>query len=260
MMNLKGQVAVVTGGGRGMGKAAALRLAEDGAALVVIDVNGENARLVAEEIVKRGGEAIGLQVDVSNSDEVKKAFAKIDDRFGGRIDILVNAAGIQRVAGILEETEEVWDKLMAVNTKGTFLCCQEACKRMIPRRYGRIINFGSSAGLTGVVFMLSYSASKFGVIGFTQALALEVGKYGITVNAVCPGAVDTEMWRDTREGFAERTGVSAEDQLKQTAESIPLGRVGQVDDIAKVIRFLVSDDASYVTAQAISVCGGIHPH
>ena len=199
-MKFQGKVAVITGGGRGMGKTIALGFAGEGASVAILDINKENAQTTAEQIRKLGSKAVGIKVDVSNSKEVKNSF-EIIDREVGEVNILVNAAGIQRVASILDEEEEAWDKMMAVNTKGTFLCCKEACQRMIPKHYGKIINFGSAAALKGVGYMLSYSASKFGVIGFSQALAQEVGKYNINVNVVCPGCVNTDMWRETRKDF-----------------------------------------------------------
>ncbi|MBC7217195.1 MAG: SDR family oxidoreductase [Candidatus Caldatribacterium sp.] len=258
-MRFDGKVAVVTGGGRGMGKAVALLLAKEGASVAIFDILEEHAISVANEISSLGSKALSIRVDVSSPEEVRKAFLEVDQKLG-EVDILVNAAGIQRVASILDEDVASWNRVIDVNLTGTFLCCKEACKRMIPKRCGKIVNFGSAAGLVGVQCMLSYSASKFGVIGFTQALALEVGKYGINVNAVCPGCVDTDMWRETREGFARYTGKSPEEQFQETASSAPLGRVGNVDDIARVVAFLCSDDASYVTAQSISVCGGMRPH
>jgi meso-butanediol dehydrogenase/(S,S)-butanediol dehydrogenase/diacetyl reductase len=258
-MNFRGKLAVITGGGRGMGKAIALSLAKEGASVAILDINQENALTTAEQIERSGNKAIGIKMDVSNLKDVISSF-EIIDRDVGDVDILINTAGIQRVASILDEEEDAWDRVMAVNIKGTFLCCKEACKRMIPKSYGKIINFGSAAGLQGVGYMLSYSTSKFGVIGFSQALAQEVGKYNINVNVLCPGCVDTDMWRDTRNDFAKYIGVSEKDQFKQTASQVPLGRVANVNDIVKVVTFLASENSQYISAQSISVCGGLRPH
>ncbi|HBE77203.1 MAG TPA: 3-oxoacyl-ACP reductase FabG [Firmicutes bacterium] len=243
-MRLENKVAVVTGAGRGIGKGIAACLAEEGANIVVADVNIEVAALAAEEIKRLGRKALPVKTDVSKWDDAQNLITSTIHEFG-RIDILVNNAGINRDAMLHKMALEQWDQVIAVNLTGTFNCLKAAAMVMREQEYGRIINI-SSASWLGNIGQANYSASKAGVVGLTKTAARELAKKNITVNAICPGFIDTEMTR----------GVP--DKVWDTMISkIPMGKVGTPGDIGNVVVFLASDDASYVTAEVINVGGGM---
>jgi 3-oxoacyl-(acyl-carrier-protein) reductase len=243
-MRLENKIAVVTGAGRGIGKGIAIRLAEEGANVVVADVNLEIATLAVDEIKKLGRKALPVKTDVSKWEDAENLIASTVREFG-RIDVLVNNAGINRDAMLHKMTSEQWDQVIAVNLTGTFNCLKAAALVMREQEYGRIINI-SSAGWQGNIGQANYSASKAGVIGLTKTAARELAKKNITVNAICPGFIDTEMTRGVPDKVWEIM-----------VSKIPMGKVGTPRDIGNVIAFLASDDASYVTAEVINVGGGM---
>src|SRR3989344_4678116 len=247
MFELTNKIALVTGARRGMGKAHALALAKQGAKVVVTDIDLAECQLVADEIKAGGGEAVCFKMDVSNAGTVNQVFDAVIKRFG-RLDILVNNAGIFFPKPALELTEEEWDKMLAVNLKGEFLCAQRAAKEMIKNKWGRIINISSIAsGGAGIGFAgaAHYAASKGGIIGMTETLAAEWAEYGITVNAIGPGAIETPM-----------VGPVTQELLEEIRTRVPLKRIGRPEEISAAVVFLASDEASYVTGATLYVDGG----
>jgi 3-oxoacyl-[acyl-carrier protein] reductase len=244
-MNLTDRVAIVTGGGRGIGRAIALRLSEAGATVVVNDVgSAEPANSVVEEIKAAGRQSLAVLADISVKADVERLAETAKDAFG-KIDILVNNAGIARDQLILRMSDEEWDKVLTVNLKGAFLCSRAVLRHMIRQRWGRIISIASIVGIVGNPGQANYGASKAGIIGLTRTLAKEVGSRQITVNAVAPGFIDTEM--------TQRLGESWKEELKNR---IPLGYVGSPRDVAEAVAFLASEEARYITGQVLNVDGG----
>ena len=244
-MHLKGQVALVTGSGRGIGRAIALTLAEHGAKVVVNDVVEESAEQVATEIEAIGVTAMPVVADITSEDEVKAMVAAIMDRFG-QIDILVNNAGITQDNLLMRMSEEQWDAVLAVNLTGAFLCTKAVARPMLKARRGRIINIASVVGLTGNVGQANYSSSKGGLIALTKSTAQELGSRGITCNAVAPGFIETEM-----------TGRLSDEAREQMLGRVPLGRPGQPEDVAGAVVFLAGPAAAYITGQVLTVDGGM---
>ena len=260
---LEGQVAAVTGAGRGIGRAVALRLAREGAAVVVADIDESNAAKVAEEIVAQGGQAIAVKVDVSNKGAADEMVRRAVSHFG-RLDILVNNAGIGVIVPLLDADEETWDRVMDVNAKGVLLCSQAAARQMIQQGHGgRIINNVSGAGkiAPGKDLPLGvYAASKHAALALTKQLGLELSSYQILVTAVCAGIVDTEMWDLIDRDSARLRGKPVGSVKEEAVDGVPLGRIQQPEDVANVVAFLASTDASYITAQSFNVCGGLLPY
>lgn len=250
MGRLTGRVALVTGAGRGIGAATAKRLAEEGARVTLADLDVEGCQRVAEEIAALGSEATAVRCDVSQSADAQHAVDTAIEKFG-QLDILVNNAGILRDNLIFKMSEDDWDAVLDVHLKGAFLCSRAAQKHMVERKYGRIVNLSSTSAL-GNRGQVNYSAAKAGMQGFTRTLAIELGPFGITANAVAPGFIDTDMTRAT----AQRLGVTPEQFQQGMSQMIPLRRVGQPSEVASVIAFLASEDASYVSGQIIYVAGG----
>jgi len=258
-LRLDDKVAIVTGAGRGIGEAISIRLAREGADVVVCDVNLDSAKETAEKIETIGQRSLAIKTDVSKSSDVEKMVNLTLEKFG-KIDILVNNAGIVIVKQIVELEEEEWDKVIDVDLKGVFLCSKAVAKVMINQKSGKIINISSDSGKTGYALFTSYNAAKFGVIGFTQGLAKELAPYGINVNAVCPGIVGTKMWEYVDEQLGKRWGLPKGEALKMHIKQIPLGRLETPEDVAGVVAFLASQDADYMTGQAINVTGGREMH
>lgn len=259
-MQLEGKVAIVTGGGSGIGAAISTHLAEKGAILFLLDINIKGANVIAASIQKNGGLASSLKVDVTKKNEVQEAVSHIIKQTG-HIDILVNNAGTDIKGAITELKEETWDLMMNLNLKGVFLCTQAVSVPMIENKSGRIINISSMAGKTGEPFTSPYCSTKFGVIGFTQSIALELGQHNITVNAVCPGACETELIKKSITGSAKLSGRSYEEELyEKFLKQTPLGRLAKPIDVAKAVAFLASDDAEYITGSSINVSGGREMH
>jgi NAD(P)-dependent dehydrogenase (short-subunit alcohol dehydrogenase family) len=247
-MRLSGKTAIVTGARRGMGRAIALAMAREGANVVVSDISQEDCQKVVDEIEKLGSKGLAIKCDVSSGGDVEDMVKKTVAEFG-RVDILVNNAGIISYKPFLELTDEDWDKTLNVNLKGQFLCARAAAKVMAKNKWGRIINIASiSSGGCGIAFPLiaHYTASKGGVMALTEALALELTPQGINVNAICPGAIDTDMAKGTKESG----------QLAQLLTRIPKGRLGQPEEIASLAVFLASEESDYISGAAIVIDGG----
>ncbi|WP_127581730.1 3-oxoacyl-ACP reductase FabG [Paenibacillus koleovorans] len=250
MSSLQGKVAVVTGAGQGIGAATAIRLAAGGAKVAVVELKEEFGHNTVQAIRAAGGEAIAIGCNVTNGTEVEQAVTHTIERFG-RLDILVNNAGVIRDNLLFKMSEDDWDTVMDVHLKGSFLFSRAAQKHMVRQRYGKIVNTSSTSAL-GNRGQANYSAAKAGLQGFTKTLAIELGPFNINVNAVAPGFIVTAMTKET----SERMGVDFEERQRAAAEQIPLRRVGQPEDVANVIAFLASDEASYVSGQVIYVSGG----
>jgi len=244
------RVAIVTGAGRGIGAAVARKLASDGFAVALLDLNEESVKQGAEDIVAAGGAAIGVALDVSNTEQVEAAVSRIAEELGAPT-VLVNNAGIIRDNLIFKMTDADWDAVMNVHLKGSFLMTRATQKHMTEQGWGRIVNLSSTSAL-GNRGQVNYSAAKAGMQGFTKTLAIELGRFGITANAIAPGFIATDMTAAT----AERVGVSFEDFKAHAAKEIPVQRVGTPDDIANTVSFLVSDGAGFVSGQVIYVAGG----
>ena len=251
-MRLEKKVAVVTGAGRGIGKAVANRLAEEGARVVVNDVDLAFAENVAEKLKKMGREALPLKADVSSWYEVSQMFKAAERRFGG-VDILVNNAGIRKDTPFHKVSEEDWDSAIAIQLKGCFMCARAAQKYMVKQNYGKIVNLSSPVPASlGERGQTSYTSASAAIQGFTKALAGELGPYNINVNCVAPDFIDTEMTRNT----ARKEGMYLDDFRKFAVAQIPLRRMGSVEDVANVVLFLVSDESSFMSGQVICVRGG----
>ncbi len=242
-MSIKDRVAVVTGGARGLGRAISLRLAEDGVAVSVWDLNLEGAQETADMIMETGARAIACGGDSSAAGDIAAAVERTHEEFG-RISILVNNAALSPFCKFEELTEEAWDKLMAVNLKGPFLCCQAVIPDMLEEGWGRIINIASSSAQTGASRMAHYGASKGGVLALTKCLALEYATTGITVNAVPPNFINTEGLRE------------APVDVDAFAQTTPMKRTGKPRNIAAAVAFLASEDADYITGHTLGVNGG----
>lgn len=245
MLKLEGRVAVVTGASRGIGRAIALRLAAQGA-IVMAGARGTNAQPVVDEIVAAGGRATALALDITDPTSVEAAVAATLAAHQ-RLDILVNNAGITKDQLMLRMKRDDWDAVINTNLTGTYTCVQAVLKTMVKQRAGRIISISSVVGQSGNAGQVNYAASKAGLIGMTKALALEVASRGITVNAVAPGLIETDMTKGISEGAHE-----------EWAAKIPLKRLGTPEDIASAVAFLASDEASYITGQVLAVNGGMY--
>ncbi len=251
-MKLEKKVAVVTGAGRGIGKAIATKLTEEGARVVVSDVDLAFAESLAEKLKVMGREALAIKADVSNGPEVESMFEQAGRRFGG-VDILVNNAGIRRDAPFHKLSEKDWDSAIAVQLKGSFNCARAAQKYMVRQNYGKIVNLSSPVPASlGNQGQTSYASASAAIEGFTKALALELGRYNINVNCVAPDFIDTEMTRNT----ARKEGMYLDDFKRFALAQIPLRRLGTPEDVANVVLFLVCDESSFISGQVICVRGG----
>ena len=257
MSRFVGKTVVITGASRGIGAALARRFAREGAAVVAC-ANEPACDVIAAEIVKAGGKAVAHIADVTKKTDVTALYDAAERAFGG-VDVSIQNAGVITIAKIEDMTEKEWNAVLGVNTTGVFLCCQEAIARIRKHgRGGRIINTASGQARQGFIYTPHYAASKFGVVGITQSLAKEVAKEKITVNAFCPGIIDTDMWAYNDKAWGELLGDYKPGELMaEWVRGIPMGRAGSGEDVAGLVTFLASDDASYITGQTINVDGGL---
>ncbi len=242
----QGRVAIVTGAGRGMGRAVAQRLAAGGASVVINDLRFEDAQRVADQLTAQGTKSLAVAGDVTRLSDVRRLVDSTTDTFGA-LHILINNAGVLRPTPVIDIEEDEWDFVVGVNLKGTYLCSRAALPSMRAEGWGRIVNFSSTAGKNvSTVGGAHYTAAKAGILGFTRHLAKEEAGYGITVNSVCPGLIDTEMVRDT---------ISVE-RADAYADSFPIQRLGEPEEVAELVAFLASDRASYITGASLDINGG----
>ncbi|TET45381.1 SDR family oxidoreductase [Candidatus Aerophobetes bacterium] len=258
-MMLPDKIAIVTGASKGIGRAIALRLAKEGANVVIADVDKDEGEKVAQMIREMGRDCLAVKCDVSNVQEVEGMVEKTMQKLG-RIDILVNNAGVSSMAAMVELEEKDWDFNMDINAKGQFLCSRAVAKHMIKQKSGKIINNASLAAKRGARFLAHYSASKFAVLGLTYTMAIELAPYNITVNAVCPGIVETDMIRREWKWEGDIRGMTPDEVRNEVLGEILLGRLCQPEDVAGAVAFLASKDADYLTGQSINVNGGMESH
>lgn len=256
---LPDKIAIVTGASKGIGGAIALRLAKEGTNIVIADVDTNEGEKVAQMIREMGRECLVVKCDVRNSQEVEEMVKKTIQKFA-RIDILVNNAGVSSMAPMIDLEEKDWDFNMDINAKGQFLCSRAVAKHMIKQRSGKIINNASLAAKRGARFLAHYSASKFAVLGLTYTMAIELAPYNITVNAVCPGIVETDMIRREWKWEGDLRGMTPDEVRDEVLSEILLGRLCQPEDVAGVVAFLASKDADYLTGQSININGGMESH
>jgi meso-butanediol dehydrogenase/(S,S)-butanediol dehydrogenase/diacetyl reductase len=259
MAQLSGKIAIITGAAQGIGRGIAILFASRGADLAIWDDNMEGLAEVNDIIIKEGRRCLPVKVNVTNADQVNQAASSTVKELGG-IDVLVNSAGVHTSILFKDMSEQDWDFVNDVNAKGTFLCCKAVVDEMIKRGGGRIINIASDAGKTPHQTEAHYVASKHSVLGLTKVLALELAKDNLRVNAICPGYADTPMLRKIFAELAQLQGRTMEQIINDIVATIPVGRLGTPEDIAKVAAFLASDDAEYVNGQSIGVCGGLEMH
>ncbi len=243
-MRLEGKVAIVTGAGRGLGKGIAVKLAKEGAKVIVSDVATDNAEECVKEIRDAGGDATAFCGNIAKLDEVNALFNKTVETYG-KVDIVVNNAGINRDSMLHKMTDEQWDSVIAVNLTGTFYMAREAAKRMREQESGRIVNISSMSWM-GNIGQSNYAASKAGIVGLTKTATRELARKGVTCNAICPGFIETDMTR----GVPEKV-------WNIMVEKIPAGRAGSPEDVANLVAFLSSDEAAYINGQVIEVSGGM---
>ena len=261
-MGLEGRRVLITGAGRGIGRAIALRLASEGAAVAVADIVKANAEQVAREVVALGRDAIALQVDVTDRTQVLAMVGKTADALGG-IDIFFNNAGGVQIQEFLNIEESDWDRVMDVNLKGVFLCAQAVARYLVDHpvegRTAKIINTASLASFVGITDMAPYAASKAGVMSLTRSMALALAEHDITVNALAPGIVDTDMWTLIDAQRAEAAGMSQGEPMRQRVAGIPLKRAATAEDVANMACFLAGTDSDYITGQTLKIDGGVRP-
>ncbi len=261
-LKINDKIAIVTGGGNGIGKAIAMRLADEGVGVIVADLNGEAAQKVIDEIKDKGGDGLFVSCDATKPEDVDAMVQKTLDAYGV-IDILVNnVGGGTGIALVVQSQVEHWDKTIEMNLKSAYLSCRAVAKAMIPRKQGRMISISSVSGKSGEPLLGSYCAAKFGVIGLTQVLAKELARYNITVNAVCPGYVYTPGWEKLAQALKDSQPALADKSLQEIFEArvkavTPLRRPQTVEEIAGLVAYLASGDAGSITGQAISIDGGV---
>ncbi len=255
MQRLAGKVAVVTGGGGGIGAAICRAFAAEGARVAVTDLRPEAAVQVAAEICAAGYDARGWALNVAERATVERAAGEIAAHYGPP-DVWVNNAGISYVVPFLECSDELWERTLAVNLTGTFIGCQVALRYMLPRGSGVILNMSSQSGKVGNTQYQAYCASKFGVIGLTQSLAVEFARSGIRINALCPGVVLTALWDGQMVAYAAKHDLQLDEVRPYMESRVPMGRLCTPEDVARAAVFLASDDAAYITGEAVNITGG----
>jgi len=254
---LKNKIALITGGGRGIGRAIALSFAREGALVAIASRTAEQVKQVAGEIEDYfQAKVVALTCDVSDRPNVEQMFAEAQQALGAEINILVNNAGVAESATLVNTSDELWQKHLAINLSGTFYCTRAALPAMLEKGWGRIINIASIAGKTGAPYITAYSASKHGVMGLTRSLALEVGASGVTVNAICPGYVDTEMVSRGVDRITARTGRSAEEAIESLKRMSPQNRLVTAEEVASLALLLASDEGRGINGQGINIDGG----
>jgi meso-butanediol dehydrogenase/(S,S)-butanediol dehydrogenase/diacetyl reductase len=258
-MELKGQIAIVTGGGRGIGRAIALELGRQGADIVIAELDQAGAKRTAEEVGALGRRSLATTTDVTSRADLRAMVDRAKAEFG-RIDILINNAGIYRAASTLDVTEDHWDAIMNINAKAVFFTTQAVLPTMMAQRSGAIVSLASMAGKIGSKTNLPYNASKAAVVSMTKSLALAHAGDGIRVNCVCPGFVETDMWTMVSRDQGKLLGMTPEEFTRQRAASVPLGRMEKPEDVAHVVAFLAGPRSGYMTGQALSVDGGLVMH
>lgn len=260
-MDFSDKTVLVTGAAGSIGKGIAAGFCRRGAKVFVTDLEPEAVEAAVREIDAAAGLCRGKAADVTEPDQVADVVSAAAEAFGGRIDVLVNVAGIVGQGPIEELSVDDWDRMFAVNCKGTFLFIRQVVPRMKARRFGRIVNFSSKSGKTGSALMSHYSAAKAAIIGLTQALAHELAEHKITVNCLCPGITEgTGVWSHVSAGYVENLQLPIDDVVKRFTAKIPLGRLARVEDLVAVTLFLASPGADYMTGQAINVTGGREMH
>ena len=250
-MGQNGRSAIVTGGGRGIGRAISLALVRAGCRVAILDILAENAQAVKQEIESLGGEALVLRVDLTKSQEVQAAAGEVLARFG-QLDILVNNAGWDKLEPFLDSEEKTWERVIDINFKAILYTCKAVLPHMVSRGSGKVINIASDAGRVGSTGEAVYAGTKGAVIAFSKAIAREMARYQITVNVVCPGLTETPLLQEVR-----ATSERANKVVDAVTRAIPLGRVGIPEDIANAVAFLASPEADYITGQTLSVSGGL---
>lgn len=259
MRGLRDKVAIVTGGGQGIGRAIVLRLAQEGADVVIGELNTSTASGVAGEVQGTGRSALVVRTDVASAKDRRALVDAALSKFG-KIDVLVNNAGIIRVSDPLKITEDEWDEIQAVNVKGTYFMCQAVLPHLLERGSGKIVNLASIAAKAGSTAFIHYNVSKASVVALTRNLAVHYGRRGINVNCVCPGIVDTEMWAKIEREIGPLLNLKPGEFTRSRLNSIALGRLEKPEEVADAVAFLCSDDAKYITGQAVNVEGGILFH
>jgi NAD(P)-dependent dehydrogenase (short-subunit alcohol dehydrogenase family) len=260
-MEFKDKVILVTGAAGAIGKGIARRFLEDEAKVFMTDLDKDVLIQVSEEMSEKGYNCKSLAADVTDSDQVNSVINKTLEVFGGRIDVLINVAGIMAQTPVEDITEKEWDLMFDVNCKGSFFFIREVVPVMKKQKSGNIINFSSKSGKTGSALLTHYSAAKAAIIGFTQALAYELADFGINVNCLCPGITEnTGVWDTASSGYIENLGLSRQDVVDKFTSKVPLKRLARINDIVAVTYFMASEGSSYMTGQAINVTGGREMH
>jgi meso-butanediol dehydrogenase / (S,S)-butanediol dehydrogenase / diacetyl reductase len=258
-VGLNGQVALVTGAGRGIGRSISLALAAAGASVAVNDIDEKSSHAVADEIMAADGDSVPIPADVTDEEGVRVMVEQVVEAWKS-LDILVNNAGVCPTGPLIESSAKQWDLVFSINCKGVFLCTRAALAHMIPRRHGAIVSVASNAGKTAEPFLVPYSASKFAVVGFTQGLARELAPYRIRVNCVCPVMCETDMMEDLAQQYTRWYGGTPEEQRNSFHAEIPWGRMARPDDVAHAVLFLVDPRSEFITGQALNVSGGLEMH
>lgn len=260
-MNFKGKTVLVTGAAGAIGRGIAFGFCKNGAKVFITDIDAKGLDAAAKEISSGGGRCEHLAADVTKAEQVEAVVSAASKTFGGRIDILVNVAGIVAQGKVEDITEAEWDRMFDVNCKGTFLFVKNVVPFMKTNKSGKIVNFSSKSGKTGSALLSHYSAAKAAIIGFTQALAYELAEHGITVNCLCPGITEsTGVWSTVSAGYVKDLNLPKEDIVKKFTAKVPLKRLAKIKDIVAVTLFLASEGADYMTGQAINVTGGREMH